>query len=42
MQWGECYLEATHGVDSTSGILFIDQVHFVVPRLGLQNKDPAL
>ena len=39
---GECYLEAAHGVDCTSGLLFIHQMHFRLPRLGLQNKNPTL
>ena len=42
MRVGECNLESTHCVDSTSGLLLIDQLQLMLPRLALQNKYPSL
>lgn len=39
---GRGHLEATDSIDSTSGVLFKDQVQLMLPRLALQNKYSAL
>lgn len=39
---GRGYLEATDGIDCTSGVLFKYQVQLMLPRLALQNKYSAL